>query len=618
MQAGGLGRPSLGGARLLGGRPAAAAPREIYSFPLLPFEDIAETLRELGVVVTEDDLTKPKPEPFRQWCELFVLEILALAKEDIYAPSRAAAAALGGDDDLHDDSVPVVHFLRKTCVAVRVRCGRGASARGARRTLRRVRRLTGSGARATAGAHVTRSAAGSARGSCSLSLSRAPSPLPSAPSPHRAPPHHHHHTAGSNKVLSAARCDEGLTLRDVMKPERQRVQRVLSALINLFKFRAEKTDWYESNLAKRDAAAARRAELAAQIEHLQAAIAAETCVTGRGGCGAGRGGQGGGGRCAAAAPAAAILSRAPSTVHHSPPPPPLLSLFPRRRAREAEQPEVDAVAAATRALEARRDELTAAGAAVRAGAEAIKERVVSLREAAAASGRAAEEVRAALEAKRAQVVSSPAKVKGDVAALAADVDAAQAGADALEAEKRVLARQAQVVAKATKDVAKAVTLMGEAEAEAVKLKRVLRDEKARKAEVEALGAEVEGLRAAAGHADAARRRVEERLAVVRDEGAAQLAGQARALEAVRAAAAALAEEAKAAANARRGAENETMRLEARKEGLIARHSAEVGDVLASVRHLASSVGNFHATLFTNLAAVAAIAPVSGAGEGAGV
>lgn len=56
----------------------------------------------------------------------------------------------------------------------------------------------------------------------------------------------------SNKVLLAARCDEGLSLRDIMKPEKQRVQRVLSALINLFKFRAEKLAWYEENIEKKE------------------------------------------------------------------------------------------------------------------------------------------------------------------------------------------------------------------------------------------------------------------------------------------------------------------------------------------------------------------------------
>lgn len=90
-----------------------------------------------------------------------------------------------------------------------------------------------------------------------------------------------------------------------MKPEKQRVQRVLSALINLYKFRAEKLAWYEENMQKKvrrgwdrgasfhtslpahpcflpsrplhlqQASITRKQELAAQIEHLRQAIAAE-------------------------------------------------------------------------------------------------------------------------------------------------------------------------------------------------------------------------------------------------------------------------------------------------------------------------------------------------------
>ena len=57
--------------------------------------------------------------------------------------------------------------------------------------------------------------------------------------------------ARRNKVLAAARCDEGLSLRDLMRPERARVLRVLSALINLQKFKAEKLVWYQEQEEKK-------------------------------------------------------------------------------------------------------------------------------------------------------------------------------------------------------------------------------------------------------------------------------------------------------------------------------------------------------------------------------
>lgn len=106
-------RPSVGGRAPV--KPPAQV-KEVYSFPLLPLGEIVEVLHELGIVVSEDDLQKPKPDTFRQWCELFVLEILSINKEEIYTPSKAFAAFLGANEELHDDAVPVVHFLRKTCV----------------------------------------------------------------------------------------------------------------------------------------------------------------------------------------------------------------------------------------------------------------------------------------------------------------------------------------------------------------------------------------------------------------------------------------------------------------------------------------------------------------------
>jgi hypothetical protein len=42
-----------------------------------------------------------------------------------------------------------------------------------------------------------------------------------------------------------------MSLHDLMKPERSRVQRILSALINLHKYRQEPLDWYAGLVAKK-------------------------------------------------------------------------------------------------------------------------------------------------------------------------------------------------------------------------------------------------------------------------------------------------------------------------------------------------------------------------------
>lgn len=151
----------------------------------------------------------------------------------------------------------------------------------------------------------------------------------------------------------------------------------------------------------------------------------------------------------------------------------------------------------------------------------------------------------------------------------------------------------------------------------MKLKRVLREEKGRKAEAEALQGEVEGLRAALQHAETAKARVEEKLLQTKEDGASQVAAQARQLDAIRMEIAEYTDSAKNAGNARRAAENEKTRLEAKKENLIAKHTAEVSEILSSVKHLAGSVSHYHGSLFANLQAVNAMAPV-GAGDSKGL
>ena len=102
------GRPSLGGRSLA----KAIAPKEVYSFPVLEPEEIADVLREMGAAVTEEDLNKPKPDTFRQWCELFVIEVLGMNKEELYQTHFEFVEALDGTEELHEASVPILHFVR--------------------------------------------------------------------------------------------------------------------------------------------------------------------------------------------------------------------------------------------------------------------------------------------------------------------------------------------------------------------------------------------------------------------------------------------------------------------------------------------------------------------------
>jgi len=123
------GRPSLGGRSLA---KAIATTKEVYSFPILEADEIADVLREMGAAVGEGDFDKPKPDTFRTWCELFVLEVLGIGKDELYVAHAAFADALDGADELHEASVPIVHFIRNMCGAARARRRRRRRRRRAR------------------------------------------------------------------------------------------------------------------------------------------------------------------------------------------------------------------------------------------------------------------------------------------------------------------------------------------------------------------------------------------------------------------------------------------------------------------------------------------------------
>ena len=95
----------------------AVAPKEVYSFPILEPEEIVDVLREMGAAVTEEDINKPKAETFRALCELFVFEVLGISKDQLYEAHFEFVEALDGTEELHEASVPIVHFIRNMCVA---------------------------------------------------------------------------------------------------------------------------------------------------------------------------------------------------------------------------------------------------------------------------------------------------------------------------------------------------------------------------------------------------------------------------------------------------------------------------------------------------------------------
>ena len=80
----------------------------------------------------------------------------------------------------------------------------------------------------------------------------------------------------------------------------------------------------------------------------------------------------------------------------------------------------------------------------------------------------------------------------------------------------------------------------------------------------------------------------------------RLGAQAKELEAVQREASSYSEDFKASVDSRRAAEAEKMRLERRKEALISQHSAEVSEMINSLRRLQGSLTQYNNGILTGL------------------
>lgn len=138
----------------------------------------------------------------------------------------------------------------------------------------------------------------------------------------------------------------------------------------------------------------------------------------------------------------------------------------------------------------------------------------------------------------------------------------------------------------------------------------MKEEKARKAEAEAVAGEIESQRSQLEHAKAQQRRAEEKLSETKENNAQKTAAQGRAVEATKREVAEYNEEIKAAIDQRRAADAEKMRLERQQESATARHSAEVAEMIQAMKHLAAAMAGYNSNVIANLATVEAteIAP----------
>ena len=84
---------------------------EQFSFPMLSVRDIRETLPELDIHVTEDDLNNPTPLRVKQIYEQFIELLLHVAPREMAQPGLHNAELLEYEE-LHQESVPMMAYIR--------------------------------------------------------------------------------------------------------------------------------------------------------------------------------------------------------------------------------------------------------------------------------------------------------------------------------------------------------------------------------------------------------------------------------------------------------------------------------------------------------------------------
>lgn len=82
---------------------------------MLKPQEILACLSEININLDDKSeqnlLTAPKPDPLRRVYEVLVCECLDLTMEELYQPKFEGLDSLK-NPSLHDDSVPVLHFIR--------------------------------------------------------------------------------------------------------------------------------------------------------------------------------------------------------------------------------------------------------------------------------------------------------------------------------------------------------------------------------------------------------------------------------------------------------------------------------------------------------------------------
>lgn len=87
--------------------------QEVYAFPMMNKSELIVCLDEMGCVVTEEELTKPKPDVVKHIYETIIEVCMGIRREELNQPKFGGLDALEFPE-LHEDSIPFVAFLRAT------------------------------------------------------------------------------------------------------------------------------------------------------------------------------------------------------------------------------------------------------------------------------------------------------------------------------------------------------------------------------------------------------------------------------------------------------------------------------------------------------------------------
>lgn len=349
-----------------------------------------------------------------------------------------------------------------------------------------------------------------------------------------------------HKMLHMSGVQDGFCLRDLTKPDRSRIQKHLSAIINLYKFKESVEEEHQPLVDHTLELKESCAKLDDLCEELQ------------------------------------------------------MRLQDARIDHDAAAPALTAAEAAIAALAQESDDLTSRAEKLKAVGNEQREATREMIEQLGALELRVVAIKASTEASRSRIVSSPQRLRDDLDATARLRAVAQQEQKAAEEECRTLEMRQEVIAKAERDVHKAVSLLSEVETEMSRLKNLNKLAKAKAFELTACQGNLAELHAQTRHLDEQLRSKDSKLADMKSEFAARTGSADRGAVALRHELSSLQDSLADCRQRRADAEALKRQLEHARDRALSHHNSEMAEIIAGVRQLTSAVSAYHSRLFHSM------------------